>query len=492
MRPLDRNTVEIPLTFDVASGITPLTDRRVKFGIIIVVLICVGGLLLGIISGSVTIFLACIGLIFVATTIFRFIYFNESYYKKKYSELKTRGFIYDSNLIWDIYEIAPGFPICSYKNGTKAVFVTFDKDIIVGKPDNNEYLHYEAISEAYNVISKKNIECMHIDYMDTVGKDERLEPVIKQLLKTPNADLRQLLSVVFDYQQYNMSRSYSSYDVFAFFYKYNDDEFKDDLESIVNCFMEANYVRFRLLGVAQLRELAKSIYNLVDFSVYNACDNVFKINNTSRFVKVISTELDGVTTVINRTSAEVAAARQEQVRRNNAAMAARYNKRGKGGQLDDAEEVDLFNMEETTPSMDDMYEQDDTFAYLDEADILGDFASSSPDLVTGHYAHEEAYAVAHPEEMYDEPYAEPSTAEDLVYADFEDMSPAQPSYVPAPNNMPVSRVFARSPRKVGQTQMNIPTQSQSESTPNISVNDFGDNGSPVDMEEEVDLFGGDM
>lgn len=370
MRPNpNSDTVEIPMTFDVASGISTITERKIKLGFLIIVASIVVFAVLGVLMGTVAGFIFCAVVWFIAFTLFRIIFFNELYYKEKYAELKSKGFLYDTSVIWDIYEIAPGFPVCSFKNGSKAVFVTFDKDIIVGKPDNNEYLHYEAIADAYQMMSKKNIECMHLDYMDTVGKDTRLEPVVRQLLKTPNKELRQLLSVVFEYQQYTMSKNYSSYDVFAFYYKYNDDEFRDDLESIIACFMQANYIRYRLLGISQIRELAMSLYNLPDFSVYGACSNVFKTQNTSKFIRIIYTERDGERTIVNRTTEEL----EEAKRKREEQIAASKRKNKPAPQQQEQAAIDIFaDMVEDTED----YRADDDFIFLDDDDILKSFESA--------------------------------------------------------------------------------------------------------------------
>lgn len=361
-------TVEIPMTFDVSSNVVPLTERRLRLGILIFVGIILAGVVLGIFIGSIGGFILCLGLVGIATYLFRMLYFKEAYYKRKYGELKAHGFVYNTNTIWDIYEIAPGFPICSFKNGSKAIFVTFDKDIVVGKPENNEYLHYEAIANAFQLISKKNIECMHIDYMDTVGKDGRLEPVIKQLLKTPNKQLSQLLSLVFEYQQYTMSKSYSSYDVYAFYYRYNDEDFRDDLETIIGAFMNANYIRYRLLGVSQLRELVKSIYNIEEFSVYNACDNVFKTDNMSKYIRVIYTECNGERTIINKTTEEREYEKAKKQRNKKPATV-------KKNIIDDTP-VDMFDEQGVDNDFDD---STDEFIYLEENDIVNDFASDDTD-----------------------------------------------------------------------------------------------------------------
>lgn len=367
----DNLNIEIPLTFDVSSGIVPLSERRLTVGFLILFGIVAGGIILAILLKSLQGCILSAVLVAIATTGVRWLYFNEGYYKRKLGELEDKGYVYNSSVIWDIYEIAPDFPVCSFKNGSKAVFVSFDKDIIVGKPEHNEYLHYEAIADAYQTLSRKNIECMHIDYMDTVGKDTRLDGVVKNLLKTPNPELRQLLSLVFEYQQYTMARSYSTYDVFAFYYRYNDNEFKDDLEAIINSFMGANYIRSRLLRPAQLRELVKSIYNIPEFSVNAACDKVFLREGGSSFIRVIYTERDGVIEVLNKTSEELAAER---------AASQRNSKRPTIPFATKSTQPSVKPMPAPViqePEEEEVYPSDGEFIYMNEQEILSEFTSKA-------------------------------------------------------------------------------------------------------------------
>ena len=307
MRPgLHDDSVEIPLTIDVPMQYKELNKKRLGIGLLAIVgtwIGCIfGAVFFGSMSAGAYVFFAVIAI--GVTFLVRRFYFNEKYYLKHMDDMLEHNYKYDCTQVWEIYEIAPKFPICHFKNGSKALFIMFDKDVIVGKSEDTQYYHYEAIANAYQMLSSKGIECMHIDYMDTVGKDSRFDPTVENMLKTKNQDLRQLLSVIFDYQTFCMSHAYSTYDVYAFYYKYDDAMFKDDIELIIGQFLSANYKRYRILQADGLRELVKSIYNLPDFSVVKACDDVFRGGNTAELIRVIWTECDGIRTVLNKTYEE--------------------------------------------------------------------------------------------------------------------------------------------------------------------------------------------
>lgn len=307
MRPgLHDDSVEIPLTIDVPMQYKELNKKRLGIGLLTIVgtwIGCIiGAIFFGGMSAGAYVFFAAVAI--GVTVLVRRFYFNEKYYLKHMDDMLEHEYKYDCTQVWEIYEIAPKFPICHFKNGSKALFIMFDKDVIVGKNEDTQYYHYEAIANAYQMLSSKGIECMHIDYMDTVGKDSRFDPTVENMLKTKNQDLRQLLSVIFDYQTFCMSHAYSTYDVYAFYYKYDDAMFKDDIELIIGQFLSANYKRYRILQADGLRELVKSIYNLPDFSVVKACDDVFRGGNTAELIRVIWTECDGIRTVLNKTYEE--------------------------------------------------------------------------------------------------------------------------------------------------------------------------------------------
>ena len=105
----------------------------------------------------------------------------------------NNNYIFSYNLFWNIYEINDAFPyFVQFVNGLKGVFVIFDKDIVVGKEDDADFNHYEALAEAYNQLAKRDIEFMHIDYMDTVGQDSRLDLLFDNAAYIENEDLKVL------------------------------------------------------------------------------------------------------------------------------------------------------------------------------------------------------------------------------------------------------------------------------------------------------------
>lgn len=337
-------TVSIPVTFDVQGARDDLTIPKMLLGL----LISIGG------------FVAMIILFFVAddkyqplvpllagfgTFIFvRYFFLKEGYYKKKQEELIESDYKFSTNLFWGIYSINDYFPyVCKLANGSLCIFVAFDKDVVIGRDENGDFDHHDALADAYALMISKDIRCIHIDYADTVGKDKRMDCLFDNLANTENTDLRQELTHMFDFIQSCMYTSYADYDVYAFYYRGREEAFWDDLQVVIEAFDKANYVRDRVLNREEIGNLCSTLFNLTEFSVTRANENVFLTSTTSSScIKVIWTEKDGKRTITSRTKEEIEQERRVKANEENLRILQRRKKRRRKGDKSD-EEVDLFS-----------------------------------------------------------------------------------------------------------------------------------------------------
>ena len=322
-----KSSIEIPMTFDTVSNRESITIPRILLGL----LILVGGLLLGILflifaqeQYKFWIILAMLGLFLYV----RYGFLQEAYYAKRLDSLIATDYTFGTGLYWGIYEISEYPPyVCKMSNGLMCIFIAFDKDVIVGRDENEDYRHYEAISNAYNIMCKKGIWCIHIDYGDTIGKDNRMDSIFQNVMKAENADIRQEVIGMFDYIRSYMYRAYSSYDVYAFYAPKSSlrpEMFWDDLQPVLNAMLEANYVQYRMMDRREIAQLCKTLFNLTEFGVTKACESVFVSNiKSDTYVKVIWTEKNGERVVVNRTKEEIMA--ENRVKR--AETALQYNRK---------------------------------------------------------------------------------------------------------------------------------------------------------------------
>ena len=328
--------VEIPVTFDSTSKPQGISNNQFYLALLVFGI----WIFLAIVSLFVEItiiekILFIIGSFIVALFFNRYVLLREYYFKKKRNDLVEKEYQYPYSVFWNIYEVTNSYPtICRYANGLKAIFVVFDKDVIVGKENDSEYNHYEAIAEAYLQMHKRGIECIHIDYMDTVGKDDRVKSLFSMANETENEDLKEVLLRVFDNVEYIMQHSYASYDVYAFFYNGKDELFMDELEVVLDAFLEANYIRYRILDKFAIGELVKSVFNISEFSVRDTSERLFSDLGGTHYLTPIWVEREtsnGVERVtLNKTSAQKEAERAtreaEKITRKNKKKQSKYEK----------------------------------------------------------------------------------------------------------------------------------------------------------------------
>ena len=261
-------------------------------------------------------------------------------------------------------------------SGYKAIFVAFDKDVIIGRDASADYDHYEAIANAYAVMFKKNMWCVHIDYADTVGKDDRLDSLFKNLTETENKDLRNETVRLYDYVQTYMYRSYADYDVYAFFYDGRDEAFWDDLQPVINALSEANYVRNRILSREEIGELCMSLMNLNEFSTTRATESVFLANTRGgNNIKVIWTEKDGERKIINRRREEIederrVKAAEAEMRMNKFKRNKKKKKKKNDSGIDMDANLNIFGDEDTDTVVQDDYKEE-------QSEKLGDNKSEN-------------------------------------------------------------------------------------------------------------------
>lgn len=299
--------IDIPLTLDVANSASYINKTKLSFGYLIVVGIIVAAVVLMLVFHTVQVCLLSTLAAIVGITLMRFCWFDERRYRRCYRNIAEHSNSYGSDMFWGIYEVADGkMPICYYKNGQKALFVAFEKDIKIGMDTDAAEDHWNALTAAYRQLAYKRIQFMHIDYMDSIGKNRRLDATVDKLMQTPNIELRKLLGITFDYQKQLLQDSYLTYDVYVFYYNSDDNMFRTDIETILNQMLQANYSHYYYMHIDELRELAKSLYGMSEFSALQATETVFGDTSIKRKLKVISYTKNGELVKVHKTREEEA------------------------------------------------------------------------------------------------------------------------------------------------------------------------------------------
>lgn len=316
-QPEDKS-IQIPITFDYRGG--RHENSKNKF-IMTAVTIVVGiVLIVGVaLNDNMDVWkrvLVDIAIFYFAVLFLRFAVFREQYYSDIYENLKAIDFQPSVTTLWKIFDIDYEYPyICFYKNGMKGIFVRMEKDTVTGKGENACFRHYEAIADAYNLAHSKNMDTRHIDYMDNVGNDSRLQDLYDNLKDVENPDMESMLIDIYTNLQNEMSLNYASFDIYLFLTRDKTENFVYNMQKVCETMLGGNFITYRVLSRTDIRSVCMALFNLHDFSVTDACEEVLNDDSHKGIVPIQLYHEDGTVEKLNETQEEKRLRLQEQARR---------------------------------------------------------------------------------------------------------------------------------------------------------------------------------
>ena len=337
--------IYLPITFDYSVGRSETNKTKIVWSIILGIL----GLILGVGTlfakdGNLIVNLVLgFGIMFGTSLIIRFPILGEHKIRNEMLEAKERDYKKTYESMWGIFSIDDVYPYYAHmRNGRTALFVRFDKDVILGKVKDSKHEHYEAISDAYNLAGSMGVGMCHIDYMDVIGNDERLDACFQSLPNIKNPDMRDLVTDIYTNLQEKMNEKVTTYDVYVFTFRSSESSFWYQIRKVFACMLDANYVSYKVLNSNDLRSLFISLSNLHDFSVIEAMSQAF---NTEKYNGVIPIKVatDGDEVIINKTIEEKKEEAELRAKEEVLKKEANRKKKKKGITLD--EEIDIFGDE---------------------------------------------------------------------------------------------------------------------------------------------------
>lgn len=355
MQPMpEDNFISIPITFDYKGGRNENKKNKIILTAVIVVLEII--FLVGVaVNEGLEIWkkiLILFGIFYIALLLLRYFVFHERYYSNIYESLKEVDFIPNITMIWKIFDIDYVYPYIAYfKNGVKGVFVKMEKDAVTGKGENARFDHYEAISDAYNKAHSLNMDIRHIDYMDNVGNDSRLQELYDNLKDVSNPDMEDMLIDIYSNLQDEMSLNYASFDIYLFMTRDKIDNFIYNIQTVCNTMLGGNFITYRVLNRTDIRTVCMALFNLHDFSVVDACEEVLNGEHHRGIIPIQLRHEDGTIEKLNETQAEKRKRLEEQARKQQEAkMEAKRNKKKKKlknkevqmPEVDDTDDLNLF------------------------------------------------------------------------------------------------------------------------------------------------------
>ena len=309
MRPQpDDTSIRLPMTFDYSGGRADTKKTKILLTIVVTVLFLILGIavlmreeLKWYIQVPLEVFIAYFYLYFVRVFIFK-----ENMYSDAYETLKEQNCVLPYTSFWNIYDIDKEYPyICHFQDGKKGIFVMMEKDVVVGKSDNIMYDHFEGVSEALNLCACLDITCTHVDLMNNVGNDPRMQYLYDDLEDSDNEDLSNSLLQIYSNLQDIMSNTYASYDIYLFTTRTRYGSLGRSVVDIATAMLGANYISYRMLNSDGIRNITLSLMNFEEFSAIDACETVLKNNKSANGIILISVKhADGTVEKFNMTQRE--------------------------------------------------------------------------------------------------------------------------------------------------------------------------------------------
>ena len=300
-------SINIPITFDYKGGRGQGKKGRIILSLLtvaITILVCAGVITNINLAVYQRILIPC-GVVYICLFILRFFVFRELWFSDIFETLKETDFELKLEQIWQIFDIDSEYPyVCYFKNGYKGVFVRMEKDAITGKPEENMYNHYEAIGDAYNIAHSLNMNIVHIDYMDNVGNDARMQKLYDDLVFVDNPDMQEMLIDMYSNLQDEMSRNYASFDIYLFMTRDMLSNFVYNIQSVCSRMLGGNFITYKVLDKFEIAKVCVALFNLHDFSIVDACENVLQGMEHFGIIPISVTHGDGTVEEFNKTVEE--------------------------------------------------------------------------------------------------------------------------------------------------------------------------------------------
>lgn len=355
-------SINLPITFDYKGGRGENKKGKIILSIadvLLTIIFTVGCASNDNLEIWMRFLLPCV-VFYIGLFILRFFVFRELWFSDVYETLKATDYDLKLDQIWQIFDIDFEYPyICYFKNGYKGIFVRMEKDAITGKVGDAQFDHYSAIGDAYNVAHSLNMNIVHIDYMDNVGNDMRMQKLYDDLVFVENPDMQEMLIDIYSNLQDEMSQNYASFDIYLFLTRDKLNNFVYNMQTVCNYMLGGNFITYKVLDRFEISRVCVALFNLHDFSIVEACENVLSGVEHHGVIPIKVKHGDGTEEIFNKTTAEKKVIAAENARKQKERLAeqerqkAEAKQRKKNAKLGikpkekkkDMTELDLFDEE---------------------------------------------------------------------------------------------------------------------------------------------------
>lgn len=272
MRPTPSTTnLYLPVTMEPHPG----RNSDLKWRVILAAVVTLVTLVIcfGILTGDSSFIRKIVTVALIVTVvlfILRFVLFQEYRYRGTYSRIYRDKNIFPGNSLWGILSVDKVYPhFVHYRNGT-GLIVELENDVVVGKPEEDEYNSYEALSDAYQAAWETGLDIEHIDLMDFIGKDDRIELAKSNLARScRNPELRSFMSSIYANLEEGMRQNVTTKDVYVFKdtnRETSQESMLQNVKNVLDIMCQGNYSGYRFLDQSEIGDLVSSLFNLKSFN----------------------------------------------------------------------------------------------------------------------------------------------------------------------------------------------------------------------------------
>jgi hypothetical protein len=195
----------------------------------------------------------------------RFIIFEERKYYRVYKEMQ-KSRVTTPALFWGIESIKDTNEgaIINYIDGKVGIMVAIDRDTTTGRPDEFMEDHYDAISDTYRELVRRNYKFVQMNIMEKAGRDTRIEKLAQIANKGNNKNINRLMEMQVGYIRKLSTRTlYES----EYILVYTEDTYRsrriiNDVSDAMMSILDGAYSSFYIMSNSEIMELLREEYGV--------------------------------------------------------------------------------------------------------------------------------------------------------------------------------------------------------------------------------------
>lgn len=265
-------SIQVPYTLNYSGGRSATRTQNIVWAVLAFLGIAI--LFVGMLFMDRNLFVKlplAVGICWFLSYLVRVFLLKERMHRKEMESRLENDYRVSMENFYSLYAVSEnGF--CYFNNNSLGVFVMLQKAPVIGKNEQDKYEHYEAIADAINQASSlRDVQFMHIDLMDYIGKDKRVSKAYGYFRSTRERKALAQLYPLFRHLDQISENTINNYDIYVFKTTSDIQTFTNSLNDVINCFLNGgNYLDFHFLQREEIQNLTKSLFNLEEFSITEA------------------------------------------------------------------------------------------------------------------------------------------------------------------------------------------------------------------------------